>query len=303
MKFLQYIVVFFLSIRIFSYRNLHKKTIYLSCINLHAKKEKKVIDTYSNDCYKLFTPNQRKIANYLTQEEDNITIIEGPAGTGKTWVACHIAVQLLKSNFINKIIITRPLVSVEEDIGFLPGTINTKMNPWVRPILDIFEETYSRSQINQMLLDGKIEISPLGFMRGRTFKSAFIIADEMQNSSPMQMLMLLTRIGINARMAITGDLRQSDTSNSVNGLKEFIDKYERTLNLKNIHIIRLNDTDVKRSYLVSEVLRIYHPTNNSIQTYTPKYTINNNFTKFINLDTNGNDDAALIPRRLFRKTL
>lgn len=300
-------VLLFLSSQTLSYHNLYKK-IYLLKHSLHAKKEKKILETPTKDYYKLFTPTQRKYADYLTQEEDNITIIDGPAGTGKTWVACHIATQLLQQQKINKIIITRPVVSVEEDIGFLPGTMNTKMNPWVRPILDIFEETYTRSQVNQMLIDGKIEISPLGFMRGRTFKSAFIIADEMQNSSPSQMLMLLTRIGEKSRMVITGDLRQSDLGYSINGLKEFIDKYTRVKTTKNIHLIRFNAQDVKRSHLVSEVLQMYDSPNVSInhnitRIVPSNYTINNNFTKYINLKTTGNDDAALIPKRLFTKTL
>ena len=134
----------------------------------------------------------------------------GPAGTGKTFIACHTAVEQLKSTKIEKIIITRPIVSVEENMGFLPGSINEKMDPFTRPIFDVLSSSYDKKEIQLLIKKNIIEISPLGFMRGRTFDNAFIIADEMQNSSPNQMKMLLTRIGENSKLVITGDLEQSD---------------------------------------------------------------------------------------------
>ena len=169
------------------------------------------------------TYNQYKYFTALNKNEDNIVVVTGPAGTGKTLIACNTAINNLKSNKIEKIIITRPVVSVEEEIGFLPGNLNKKMEPWTKPIFDIFEENYSKKNINNMMLNGQIEISPLAFMRGRTFKNSIIIADEMQNSTPNQMFMLLTRIGDKSKMIITGDPLQSVNKN--NGLVDIITKF------------------------------------------------------------------------------
>ena len=131
------------------------------------------------------------------------------------------------------------------------------MDPWTRPIFDIFCEYYSNSEIAQMINNNIIEISPLGFMRGRTFKNAFIIADEMQNTSPNQMFMLLTRIGENSRMVLTGDLVQSDRLVN-NGLKDFIEKYKRNTNYtSSIKLVELNNTDVERSKIVENIIKIY----------------------------------------------
>lgn len=207
--------------------------------------------------YKPKTYNQIKYVNALNSKEDSITIVVGPAGTGKTLMACNSAIRYFKENKIDKIIVTRPVVSVEEDIGFLPGSLVKKMDPWTRPIFDIFEEYYSKAQVNNMILNGQIEISPLGFMRGRTFKNAFIIADEMQNSSPNQMYMLLTRIGSNSRMVITGDLEQSDRIDN-NGLKDLMNKYKSVPDQKNIMLVELNKTDVQRSELVSQIINLYN---------------------------------------------
>jgi phosphate starvation-inducible PhoH-like protein len=210
--------------------------------------------------YQAKTENQRKYVAALNNKNDSITAVIGPAGTGKTLLACNAAIQNLKDGKIDKIIITRPVVPVEEEIGFLPGTIMKKMDPWTRPIIDIFEEYYSKSQVTNMMLNGQIEISPLGFMRGRTFKHAFIIADEMQNSSPNQMYMLLTRIGTNSRMVITGDLDQSDKYEN-NGLKDFIKKYNALRSpYKNINLVHLNNNDIQRSELVSQIIAMYSPT-------------------------------------------
>jgi phosphate starvation-inducible PhoH-like protein len=190
------------------------------------------------------------------------------------------------------------VVPVEEDIGFLPGNLNKKMDPWTRPIIDIFEEYYTKPNINNMILNGQIEISPLGFMRGRTFKNAFIIADEMQNSSPNQMYMLLTRIGTNSRLVITGDLEQSDKLEK-NGLKDLVNKLKNTeLKLNNIMLIELNNTDIQRSELVNQIVKLYDSKpikiNNVIIT---NKTVPNQIIpvkKYIN--ENINNDSALIPR-------
>lgn len=180
----------------------------------------------------------------------------GPAGTGKTMLACYAAIEGLNDGDFNKIILTRPAVSVEEDIGYLPGTLEEKMDPWTRPIMDIFSEFYSQHQIANMIREKIIEICPLAYMRGRTFKNSFIIADEMQNSTPNQMKMLLTRIGDNSKMVITGDLKQHDRKYHDNGLKDIYEKLQKT-KYKRIECITFDYEDIERSPIVKDILQIY----------------------------------------------
>ena len=210
--------------------------------------------------YEPRTENQKTYVDYLNDKNNNLIVVVGSAGTGKTMYSCLKAIELLKSKKIKKVIITRPVVSVEEDIGFLPGTIESKMDPYMRPIFDIFTEFFSLTEWNDMIFNRVVEISPLAYMRGRTFKNSFIIADEMQNSSPNQMKMLLTRIGENSRMVITGDLSQSDKFED-NGLKDFIEKIKKypplLLNETNIRILYFNNSDIQRHKLVENVLNIY----------------------------------------------
>jgi phosphate starvation-inducible PhoH-like protein len=248
------------------------------------------------------TTNQKEYVNALDSKEDCITVVIGPAGTGKTLMACNSAVNYLKENKIDKIIITRPVVPVEEEIGFLPGSIIKKMDPWTRPIFDILEEYFSKTQVASMMTNGQIEISPLGFMRGRTFKNAFIIADEMQNSSPNQMYMLLTRIGSNSRMVITGDLEQSDKLEN-NGLKNLIEKIKLYKNsnqsLENIRLIELNACDIQRSELVENVINLYK--------FKPFQ--DNKINEIVNVLKKPNNidpdkfylDAALIPKKDYKE--
>ena len=180
----------------------------------------------------------------------------GPAGTGKTMLGVQMAIKLFKEGVISKIIVTRPAVSVDEEHGFLPGDLNAKMAPWTRPIFDVFEEYYHPKEIASMLEDGAIEISPLAYMRGRTFKNAFIIADEMQNATPSQMKMLLTRIGENSRMVVTGDLNQADRPRE-NGLLEFCNLYAQGGDYRMIAMARFEAQHVERHPVVKEILSIY----------------------------------------------
>jgi phosphate starvation-inducible PhoH-like protein len=248
------------------------------------------------------TENQKKYVKLLDSKNDYILSVIGPAGTGKTLLACNKAIDDLKNKNVDKIIITRPAVPVEEELGFLPGNIEKKMDPWVRPIFDIFLETYSKSELNSMISNGIIEISPLGFMRGRTFKNSFIIADEMQNSSPNQMLMLLTRIGINSKMVITGDLAQSDRIEN-NGLKDFIYRLKNNTMLENFNLIEMEENDIQRSKLVNDILILYRlkQSDNKIKITEPEkeHLIKRIFDKtdLIKATENGNRDAALIPRK------
>lgn len=180
----------------------------------------------------------------------------GPAGTGKTLLAVLRAIKALRDGEISKIILTRPAVSVDEKHGFLPGDLNEKMAPWTRPIFDVFEEYYGLPETARMLEEGIIEIAPLGFMRGRTFKYAYVIADEMQNATPDQTKMLLTRIGEGTSMIITGDLRQHDRGFEKNGLKDFLERF--AANKKgSMAICTFGREHIERDELVAEVLDVY----------------------------------------------
>jgi phosphate starvation-inducible protein PhoH and related proteins len=204
-------------------------------------------------------PRNRAQENYFLKLQDpNKTMLFaiGPAGTGKTLLATQMAIKLLKEGEIDKIIVTRPAVSVDEQHGFLPGTLEKKMEPWTRPIFDVFSEYYYSKDIQNMLLEGVIEVSPLAYMRGRTFKNAFILADEMQNTTPNQMKMLLTRIGENSRMVVTGDLKQADRLED-NGLIEFIRLLNSHKDLKHVDIVNFGQKDIERHPAVKEILEIY----------------------------------------------
>jgi phosphate starvation-inducible PhoH-like protein len=199
--------------------------------------------------------NQETYLQKLQDEHKNIVFAIGPAGTGKTLLAVLNGIKLLQEGVIDRIIVTRPAVSVDEDIGFLPGTLNEKMAPWTRPIFDVLGEYYQTKEIAAMLEDGTIEISPLAYMRGRTFKNAYIIADEMQNATQNQMKMLLTRLGENSTMVVTGDLAQADRLKD-NGLIDFIGKIEGR-KTQHIDVVRFDQRDIERHKAVAEVLHLY----------------------------------------------
>ena len=168
------------------------------------------------------------------------------------------AIKALKDGSINKIVVTRPAVGVDDEKhGFLPGDLNSKMEPWTRPIFDVIQEYYGPKEIKTMIDESVIEISPLAFMRGRTFKNAFIIADEMQNATPNQMKMLLTRIGDDSRMAVTGDIQQTDRQESQNGLINFGNLYHKYSQSQYIQFVKFQNTDIERHPVVTEVLSIY----------------------------------------------
>lgn len=265
-----------------------------------------IIYEKEKDIYLPKTLNQQKYVEYLGNRNISIILGIGPAGSGKTLFACNTAVKELKSGNIEHIIITRPLISVDEELGFLPGTIEEKMDPWTRPIFDILSEFYPLSQIKTMIHNGVIEISPLAFMRGRTFKRSFIIADEMQNSSPNQMKMILTRLGDGSRMTITGDLKQSDRTVD-NGLTDFMTRLKRFENNSTlIQYVEFDNDDIQRSPTVAHVLEIYEkkpepkpeekippPKKNIIQ------EIKEDDEKIKN-KTNTDNDAAMIPSKFYR---
>lgn len=199
---------------------------------------------------------QEDYCDALEAPHKHIVFAMGPAGCGKTLLATLFALKGYLDGTFERIVITRPAVSVDEKHGFLPGDLNKKMEPWMMPILDVFNEYLHPKKVERMIEEGEIEIAPLGFMRGRTFKNAIVIGDEMQNSLPSQMKMLLTRIGENSRMIITGDLRQHDRGFETNGLKDFVDRLEAR-GSEGIAVCRFDNGDVERHPIIEEILGIY----------------------------------------------
>ena len=201
--------------------------------------------------------HQDDLLGLLEEKNINIVFAIGPAGTGKTLISTLVGIKALMQNKINKMVITRPAVSVDEQHGFLPGTLQEKMAPWTRPIMDCFEDYYSPDQIEFMLNDNKVEVAPLAYMRGRTFKDSYIIADEMQNATDNQMKMLLTRIGDNSKLVVTGDLHQHERGFENNGLLRIMERLQKASSDR-IKMINFSHHDIERHPVVSEVLDLYN---------------------------------------------
>lgn len=200
---------------------------------------------------------QETYIQYLEDPTKRIILAVGPAGTGKTYLGVLEAIKTLKQGHVQRIILTRPAVHVEDEkFGFLPGTIEEKLTPWLIPIMDIMKEYYSVCEIKSMMENEVIEISPLAFMRGRTFKDCIIILDEAQNTTPAQMKMALTRLGFGSRIIITGDLEQSDHKKE-NGLVNFLSRVEAFENDR-IAVARFYSKHVERDEIVKDVLEIYN---------------------------------------------
>ena len=200
--------------------------------------------------------HQEDFLEYLNDTSKHIVFATGPAGTGKTMMAVQAGMSKLEDGTVDRIIITRPAVSVDEQHGFLPGDLKQKMEPWTRPIFDFLEEYYKPKQVLQMMENKTIEISPLAYMRGRTFKNSWIIADEMQNATQEQTKMLLTRIGQGSKIVVTGDLAQHDRGYSNNGLKDFLKKFNANT-YNTISHVQFTKKDVERHPVVADVLQIY----------------------------------------------
>lgn len=208
---------------------------------------------------KFTTPKNQSQEYYhsqLKRKNKKIVVATGPAGTGKTLFATEWGVRNFLLGNYEKLIFTRPSVSVDEDLGYLPGTLEEKMAPWVRPIYDILYTFITPKEVTTLMEDKVIEIAPLGYMRGRTFKNSWIVADEMQNSTIAQMKMLMTRLGENSRMIITGDLEQYDREQEVNGLEDFLDKFKGKRS-SSITSVEFQKGDIQREEVVKEVLDIY----------------------------------------------
>ena len=223
--------------------------------NMHhlSINEKKKFDS------KFTTPknsSQEYYNSQLKHKNKKIVVATGPAGTGKTLFATEWGIRNFLLGVYEKLIFTRPSVSVDEDLGYLPGTLEDKMAPWIRPIYDILHMFITPREVVTLMEDKLIEIAPLGYMRGRTFKNCWIVADEMQNSTIAQMKMLMTRLGENSRLIVTGDLDQYDRPTQDNGLEDFLDKFKGKRS-SSITSIEFQKDDIQREEVVKEVLEIY----------------------------------------------
>ncbi|MCC7299262.1 MAG: PhoH family protein [Bacteroidia bacterium] len=199
------------------------------------------------------TANQQAMVK--AAEKNDIIFAIGPAGTGKTYTAVAIAVRALRDREIRKIILTRPAVEAGDNLGFLPGDLKEKVDPYLRPLYDALEDMIPGDKLKSMIESRTVEVAPLAFMRGRTLDNCYVILDEAQNSTSLQLKMFLTRMGPNAKMIITGDLTQIDLPKKhMSGLKQAVDLLS---NIKGISKIVLNTDDVVRHELVKEIVKAY----------------------------------------------
>jgi len=193
--------------------------------------------------------------NYVDAiDEATIVFGIGPAGTGKTYLAMAKAVQSLQRKEVSRIILTRPAVEAGERLGFLPGTLNDKIDPYLRPLFDALHEMLDPESIPKLMAAGTIEVAPLAYMRGRTLNDSFIILDEAQNTTPEQMKMFLTRLGFNSKMVVTGDVTQIDLPNGTSGLRTAL---EVLAEVDDMHFATLTSEDVVRHSLVAKIVDAY----------------------------------------------
>jgi phosphate starvation-inducible PhoH-like protein len=201
--------------------------------------------------------NQEHLVAALLDWELPIVVTLGPAGTGKTYLAMQAAVRALRKREVERIVLTRPAVGVDDERhGFLPGNLVAKMEPWTRPLLDVLREYYRPQEIMGMIEDQVVEIAPLAFMRGRTFRDAWIVADEMQNATPAQVKMLLTRIGSGSKIVVTGDVEQTDRRIGDNGLLDLATRLQSE-SVPAIAVCEFSDRDIQRHPVIKSVLDLY----------------------------------------------
>ncbi len=232
-----------------------KKTV-LSHINNGFSNEENESIVYGSSGKRIYakTSNQKKIVDL--HEKNDLLFVIGPAGTGKTYVSVALGVKALKEKKIKKIIITRPVVEAGENLGFLPGDLQDKIDPYLKPIYDALEDMIPVQKMKKFIENKTIEIAPLAYMRGRTLKNAFILLDEAQNTTESQLKMFLTRLGQNSKMIVTGDISQVDLrKNQSSGL---IDAQKKLKRISGIGFTFLDSTDVLRHSLVKKILDKYH---------------------------------------------
>ncbi|HZK99535.1 MAG TPA: PhoH family protein [Caulobacteraceae bacterium] len=197
------------------------------------------------------SPGQQQLIDAI--DARNLVLALGPAGSGKTYLAIAKAVEALEAGKVGRIVLSRPAVEAGESIGFLPGELEDKLAPYLRPLYDALSDRLSMKRVRSLITEGAIEIAPVGFMRGRTLNNAFVVIDEAQNCTYGQIKMLLTRLGWNSTMVVTGDPHQSDLLPEISGLARAADRLET---LANIAVVRLADQDIVRHPLVAEMLGV-----------------------------------------------
>lgn len=203
------------------------------------------------------TENQQQYISALLDENTDIVVVSGPAGTGKTYLAMQAAIKALKAGDCDRIILTRPAIGVEdEQHGFLPGDINQKMEPWTRPLIDVLREYYMAKEISRMLEEQIVEITPLAFCRGRNFKHSWIVLDEAQNATPGQLKMIMTRIGVGSKMVITGDTDQADRRTADNGLLDLKFRLRNDM-IPGLQLCEFDAADIQRHQIISYILDLY----------------------------------------------
>jgi len=204
---------------------------------------------------KFYLRTRGQKALYDAFRTHDITIVTGPAGTGKTFLAVVFACDMLRKGKVRKIIVTRPVVEAGESLGFLPGDLKEKVDPYLRPIYDSFDAIFGNGSVERLMEKGVIEIAPLAYMRGRTLNDAVVILDEAQNTTGMQMKMFLTRMGFNSRMIITGDVTQIDLpSHKTSGLKKAIQIVQ---GIEEIAVVEMHRDDVVRHPVVQKIIEAY----------------------------------------------
>ena len=245
--------------------------------DVSAKAEKSDITVHTHN--RSITPRSSTQAAYLRAvDAHDLVFAQGPAGTGKTYLAVAKAVELLVSGAVDRIILSRPAVEAGEQLGFLPGDMREKVDPYLRPLYDAIHDMLPEQQVEKRLESGEIEVAPLAFMRGRTLSNAFVILDEAQNTTAVQMKMFLTRLGENARMVITGDLSQVDLPRGIrSGLR---DAMETLSGVDGVAFVEFTSSDVIRHPLVSRIVKAYDAVENDRRAAAPyeKVDSHNNAT-------------------------
>ena len=211
-----------------------------------------VVLSYNGRVIRPKTPMQKEYLDYIRTK--TITFGMGPAGTGKTYLAMAMAVAALNRKEVGRILLTRPVVEAGENLGFLPGTLTEKIDPYIRPLYDALFDMMDPVRANKLLAEGVIEIAPLAFMRGRTLNDSFIILDEAQNTTSQQMKMFITRLGMGSKMVITGDMTQTDLPKGISGLQTVRQVLE---GIDEIGFIEFQTRDVVRTSLVSKIIAAY----------------------------------------------
>lgn len=211
-----------------------------------------VVLSYKGRVIRPKTPMQKEYLDYIRTK--TITFGMGPAGTGKTYLAMAMAVAALNRKEVGRILLTRPVVEAGENLGFLPGTLTEKIDPYIRPLYDALFDMMDPVRANKLLAEGVIEIAPLAFMRGRTLNDSFIILDEAQNTTSQQMKMFITRLGMGSKMVITGDMTQTDLPKGISGLQTVRQVLE---GIDEIGFIKFQTRDVVRNSLVSKIIAAY----------------------------------------------